>query len=122
MAYALLVFATLATVEIFIRLPIIKNIQRSSEITAKSASVIRAENISDHWKERVLPAYSGMLFLQTIRLIGMLAIVFSPVFIALAAAPVFDAALMNLLVSVRGLAISFAAAMLYAFARLRFAS
>lgn len=120
MAYALLLFASVAFAELFIRLPIIASVKGAAGFASKSATIIRAERISDHWKERVLLAYSQRLFTQTLRLALLIVTAFSPVFVALAVAAVVGAPLLSLLVSLQGVCLSLAAALVYAFARARF--
>ena len=122
MAFALLIGSTFIVAELFMRLPIITTVRRSSQIAAKSATLIRADKISDHWKERVLPAYAGALFMQTLKLTGMTLLAFAPVVVALAISPLLDAALMSLLMSFPGVALSIAAAAIYAFVRMRLVS
>lgn len=122
MAFALLIGSTFIVAELFMRLPIIATVRRSSIIAAKSATLIRAEKISDHWKERVLPAYAGALFMQTLKLTAMTVLAFAPVAIALLVSPFVNAPLMNLLISVPGISLSVAAAAIYAFVRTRFVS
>ena len=122
MAFVLLIGSTFIVAELFMRLPIITNVRRSSQIAAKSATLIRAQKISDHWKERVLPAYAGALFMQTLKLTAMTVLAFAPVAIALAIAPLLNAPLLSLLVSFHGIALSVAAAAIYAFVRMRLVS
>lgn len=119
MALALLLAATFAFAELFIRLPIIASMKDAAGYASRSASVIKAEKISDHWKERVLLAYSQRLFMMTARLSGFLAIAFSPVAAALAIAAIVNAPLFGLLASLQGIAASLAAAIVYVFARKR---
>ncbi len=122
MAFALLIVSTFIVAELFIRLPIIDSVRRSSVIAAKSAILIRADKISDHWKERVLPAYAGALFLQTLRLSAMIALAFAPVLVALAISQLVNVPLMSLFVSIPGMVLSVTVAAAYAFVRLRFVS
>lgn len=122
MAFALLIGSTFIVAELFMRLPIIINVRRSSQIAAKSATLIRADKISDHWKERVLPAYAGALFVQTLKLAMMTVLAFAPVAVALAIAPLLNAPLLSLLVSFQGIALSVATAAIYAFVRMRLVS
>lgn len=104
------------------RLPIIATVRRSSALATKSATLINADKISDHWKERALPAYAGALFGQTLKLSLLIIVAFAPVVAALLIAPLLDAPLMDLLVSLPGIGLSIAAAGVYAFVRLRFVS
>jgi len=120
MTFAFLIGSTLMVTELFLRLPIIATVRRSSQLANKSATLIRTEKISDHWKERVLPAYAGAMFVQTLRLSVMIVIAFSPVVVALAVAPSLNVPLMGLLISIPGMALSFAVAAIYAFVRMRF--
>lgn len=122
MAYALLIGSTFIVAELFMRLPIIANVRRSSQIAAKSATLIGADKISDHWKERVLPAYAGALFMQTLKLTAMTLLAFAPVVAALAIAPLLNAPLMSLFMSFQGIVLSVAAAAIYAFVRMRLVS
>lgn len=119
MAVALLIISTLAVAELFIRLPILNTVRQSTMIASKSATLIRADKISDHWKERALPAYSGALFMHTLRLAAMLVAAFAPVIVALLIAPLFDAPLMGLFVSWPGVTVSIVVAAIYVFVRMR---
>ena len=122
MAIALLIGSTFLVAELFIRLPILDTVRRSSRYATKSATIISAEKISDHWKERVLPAYAGAIFVQTLRLTAMIVLAFAPVILSVAVSPILNAPLMPLLMSIQGVALSVVVAALYAFVRMRFVS
>ena len=121
-AYILLVVATLAVAELFLRLPIIKTVRQSMALAAKSTKLIQAEKVSDHWKERALPAYSGAMFLKTLQLCGYLLAAFSPVAVAIAVAQFLGAPLAALFVSATGIMASLVVAVVYGFVRLRLVS
>ena len=120
--YFLLIVATLAVAELFLRLPIIKTVRQSMALASKSSKLIQAEKISDHWKERALPAYSGAMFLNTLQLCGLLLAAFSPVAVAVVVAQFLGAPLAALLVSITGILASLVVAIVYGFVRLRLVS
>ena len=47
--------------ELFLRLPIMRELAVVGSISRKSMKVLGAKRISDHWKEKVLPVYSFRL-------------------------------------------------------------
>ena len=57
-------FATVIAVlmvEVFCRLPILRDVADMVALGTKITKVIRSRHISDHWKERVLVRYAGRL-------------------------------------------------------------
>ncbi|MBS0563668.1 MAG: sulfotransferase [Proteobacteria bacterium] len=56
--WILVVGAALAASEAFLRLPIMSQIAAVGGHAQKAMRVLRSARISDHWKERVLPAYA----------------------------------------------------------------
>lgn len=86
-------FAALAGigfVELFIRLPIVSTMSRTRAILSKVSAVLGSSRISDHWKERVLPAYALRLFGQTMVLALYLAVAFAPFALLIAIATAMD--------------------------------
>ena len=66
------------SVEIFIRSNYISLIKSLVEVSKKAISIISNKNISDHWKENIIPKYSLQMMKYSIQ---MLLILFSIIFI-----------------------------------------
>jgi len=64
-------------VELFIHLPLTERFRRMLKDLQKSMSVIRSRNISEHWKEKVLPRYSWRVMSSSIQIILFLILMFS---------------------------------------------
>jgi hypothetical protein len=58
MIWVLLALAAVLASEAMLRLPLIAQAKSVADVSRRSMHVLRARRISDHWKERVLPAYS----------------------------------------------------------------
>lgn len=58
MPYIVVIFLTIAAVEIFKRLPLLGRFGELINVMNKSRRTISSRYISDHWKERVLLSYS----------------------------------------------------------------
>ena len=66
-----IVLSGVAAVELFFRLPFLAQIEAINGGAMKALDVVRSRRISDHWKERVLPAYAGRI-LRASLLLGVL--------------------------------------------------
>ncbi len=76
--FFLLVAAVLAS-EAMVRLPLVAQIRRVAAAARKSAKVVRSAEISDHWKERILPAYSWAIGKGSVVFFAMLCLALAPV-------------------------------------------
>lgn len=56
--WILVIAAALLASEAFLRLPIMSRIGTVAATSQKAMKVLKSDRISDHWKERVLPAYA----------------------------------------------------------------
>lgn len=117
MAYLLLIIATIAFVELFVRFRVVEYTRASSDVAAKSAAVIRNGKVSDHWKEKALPAYAQKLFIRTMKLLAMLLVIFSPFALAWGAGALINAPFGALAVSWPGIGFSIVVAFAYLFVR-----
>ena len=117
---ALLIAATIAFAELFIRLPIIKTAREISAAAAKSMTTIRAGKISDHWKEQALPAYAGKMFAQTARLALLITAAAAPAIIILGVGQAFSLDAFAFAMSGPGIGVSLAAAFIFIFVRNKF--
>lgn len=77
-----MIVATVAAVEFFFRLPFLERVRDLSGLVAKTVHTVRSPRISDHWKEKVLLAYSGKLMATSILLFLMILVIMVPVAIA----------------------------------------
>lgn len=78
MRWALLSIATIAVVELFLRLGIAGWTRRLLTLVQKVSRTIRSDFISDHWKERALLAYAGKLFAASLTLLVLLVVALLP--------------------------------------------
>ena len=56
--WLLVIGAAILASEAFLRLPVMARIHRVAAYSQKAMRVLQSKHISDHWKERVLPAYA----------------------------------------------------------------
>jgi hypothetical protein len=80
--YAAIGLATLVACEVALRLPIGRILATLLTTTRRVGQVISAKAISDHWKEKVLPAYSGRMMKASIALFLCVLAVAAPVVLA----------------------------------------
>ena len=78
MNHLILFVICLLSVEIFIRSNYIALIASTIEVSKKAIHIISNKNISDHWKENVIPKYSLQMMNYSIQ---MLLIIFLIIFI-----------------------------------------
>jgi hypothetical protein len=67
-------------VELMIRLPVFPTLAQLHATMTKAMAVIGSNTISDHWKEKVLPAYAARLFRLTMLMAIYLLAAFAPLF------------------------------------------
>lgn len=79
MLWLFVVVAAVAASEAFLRMPLLPVIRRVMATARKSARVLTSKRISDHWKERVLPRYSWIIGMGSIRFFGLLMLALAPV-------------------------------------------
>ncbi|MEO1018987.1 MAG: hypothetical protein AAFY56_15030 [Pseudomonadota bacterium] len=59
-------------VEIALRLPLAAIVATMRKTAIKTLRTLSAGAVSDHWKEKVMLTYAGIMFLSSIKLAGML--------------------------------------------------
>lgn len=57
-------------VELFAWFPVMATFKRLISVAGKARTVLLSTRISDHWKERVLLKYAGLIFIKTAKLFG----------------------------------------------------
>lgn len=111
--WALLAIATIAAVELVLRLDMAGTLRRLLKVLRKVLRMMQSDAISDHWKERAMLAYSGQMFSASLRLLAMLLLAVSPFAILAAVGTWMDMPLPALLMSGTGVLVSLAIACAY---------
>ena len=114
--YVYLVVACFLSIELFLRLKFMSHVNSIARNTNKVFRVIISSNISDHWKEKMVPMYAFILLKNSLLILGILfliILVFS-FFILL------SSKFLVLLLSVTGVAISFMISITYLKLRVTF--
>ena len=87
MNHIILLFICFLSVEIFIRSNYISLINSLLEVSKKAINIISNKNISDHWKEYIIPKYSIQMMKYSMQ---MLLILFLIIFIFVIADNLFS--------------------------------
>lgn len=82
---------------------------------------MRSKAISDHWKEKALPAYARNIFYNSLILLLTLALIFSPFIAAILLSIPMQLEIQVLLHSPAGLTVSTLFAIMYGYLRRRYA-
>ncbi len=72
MNHLILFIICLFSVEIFFRSNYIPLIKKTSKITKKAIYIILNKNISDHWKENIVPKYSLQMMKYSLQMLLIL--------------------------------------------------
>jgi preprotein translocase subunit SecE len=82
MIHLLLLLVCVLSVEVFIRLNFLSLLDSILKVTRKVIYVIPQDNISDHWKEKVIPAYALRIMKYSLQILLILFLILSFFFIA----------------------------------------
>ena len=82
MIHFLLLLVCILSVEIFIRLNFLSLLDSMLKVTKKVTYVIPQNNISDHWKEKVVPAYALRIMKHSLQILLILLLILSLFLIA----------------------------------------
>ena len=107
--YLYLVIACVLSIELFLRLKFMSYVNSIFKNTNKVFHVIISSNISDHWKEKMVPTYAFILLKNSLSILGILfliILVFSA-FIAL------SSKFLTLILSITGVAMSIIISFIY---------
>ena len=80
--WGLVTVAAILASEAFLRLPVLQKIGSVAETSQKAMKVLRSARISDHWKERILPAYAVRIGMGSVGFFGLLCAALAPVLVA----------------------------------------
>lgn len=113
MQWALLAVATIAVVELVLRLKVADRIHRLLVVVRKVLRVAKSDTISDHWKERAMLAYAGQMFAASLTLLVLFILILSPVAIMAAVGLWIDVPFLATVMDVAGILVSIAIACAY---------
>jgi len=82
MTHLLLLIVCILSVEVFIRLNFLSYLDSILKVTRKVTYVIPQNNISDHWKEKVVPAYALRMMKYSLQILLILLLILSLFLIA----------------------------------------
>ena len=82
MIHLILLLVCILSVEVFIRLNFLSYLESILKVTKKVTFVIPKSNISDHWKEKVIPAYALRIMKYSLQILLILLLIISLFFIA----------------------------------------
>ena len=81
MIHFLLLLVCILSVEVFIRFNFLSLLDSMLKVTKKVTYVIPQNNISDHWKEKVIPAYALRIMKYSLQILLILLLIMSLFFI-----------------------------------------
>ena len=82
MIHLLLLLVCIVSVEVFIRLNFLSLLDSILKVTKKVIYVISQNNISDHWKEKIVPAYALRIMKYSLQILLILLLILSLFLIA----------------------------------------
>ena len=82
MIHLFLLLVCILSVEVFIRLNFLSYLDSILKVTKKVTFVIPKGNISDHWKEKIIPAYALRIMKYSLQILLILLLIISLFFIA----------------------------------------
>lgn len=115
----LLALAVVLVVEVVRVLPLADTFGNLATVAGKAVRVVGSQRISDHWKEKVLLAYAGQIFVNTLKSCLLLLVAMSPVVLLVGVAQLLAIPLWALLLSPLGIAGSTLVGVVYGFVRVR---
>ena len=77
MTHLLLLIACILSVEVFIRSNFLSTLDSIYKVTKKVMHVLSQKNISDHWKEKIIPAYALSIMKYSIQIVFIVFLIFS---------------------------------------------
>tara|TARA_X000000950_G_C13799806_1_gene613041 strand:- start:819 stop:1175 length:357 start_codon:yes stop_codon:yes gene_type:complete len=81
MIHLLLAVVCILSLEVFIRFNFLSNLDSILKVTKKVTYVIPQSKISDHWKEKVIPAYALRIMKYSLQMLLILLLILSFFFI-----------------------------------------
>lgn len=81
MTHLLILLVCIVSIEALIRLNFLSFLDSILNVTRKAAHVIFQDNISDHWKEMVIPAYALRIMKYSLQILLILLLILSFFFV-----------------------------------------
>ena len=100
--YLYLIVACVISIELFLRLKFMSYVNSIGRILNKVFHVIMASNISDHWKEKMVPTYAFILLKNSLLILGILFLII----LVFSAFVVLSSKFLTLILSITGVAMS----------------
>ena len=100
--YLYLVIACVLSIELFLRLKFMSYVNSIGRNSNKVFRVIISSNISDHWKEKMVPVYAFILLKNSLSILGILFFII----LVFSAFIVLSSKFLTLLLSIKGIATS----------------
>lgn len=110
----------ICTVEILFRSRLFVLLTHMNTTYRNIITVFTDKNTTDSWKEKVLPKYAGNIFLDSMKLLATLLMVFAPFILAILVTIYIGSDFYPLLSSLPGILGATGIALLYGFVRGRF--
>ena len=77
MIHLILLLVCIISVEVFIKLNFISRLDSILKIAKKVTNVVPKNNISDHWKEKVIPIYALKIMKYSLQILMILILLLS---------------------------------------------
>ena len=114
--YLYLVVACVLSIELFLRLKFMSYVNSISRNSSKVFHVIMSSNISDHWKEKMVPVYAFILLKNSLLILGILFLII----LVFSSFIVLSSKFLALLLSITGIAMSIVISLTYLKLRVTF--
>ena len=114
--YLYLVIACVLSIELFLKLKFMSHVNSIARNTNKVFRVIISSNISDHWKEKMVPVYAFILLKNSLLILGILFLII----LVFSAFIILSSKFLALILSVTGVATSIVISLTYLKLRVTF--
>jgi len=114
--YLYLVVACVLSIELFLRLKFMSYIHSIARNSNKVFRIIISSNISDHWKEKMVPIYAFILLKNSLSILGILFLII----LVFSAFIVLTSKFLPLILSVTGIVVSIVISFTYLKLRVTF--
>ena len=107
--YVYLVVACFLSIELFLRLKFMSHVNSIARNTNKVFQIIISSNISDHWKEKIVPSYAFIILKNSLSILGVLFLIILIFFVFVLLSSKF----LTLILSITGVATSIIISLIY---------
>ena len=114
--YVYLIVACVLSIELFLRLKFMSYVNSIGRYSSKVFHVIISSNISDHWKEKMVPVYAFILLKNSLLILGILFLII----LVFSSFIVLSSKFLALLLSITGIAMSIVSSLTYLKLRVTF--